>query len=448
MSDEKRVSLAIYITAFIGSYLSTAINIAIPAISSEFSAPADTLGWVVTSFLIASAAFLLPFGKLADLKGRRKTYTVSLAVFALSTLTAAASFSIEWLIICRIVQGAALAATYVTYMPILLAVTDEAHYGRRLGIAVSLTYLGLSCGPVAGGFLTQFSGWRSIFILAFAFQLSSLFLLFPVRAEWYSRTVPYVNFPGSVLAVTSITFFLYGLSHISESYVPCGAGILLLALFILHEKRCAYPLLPLFLFRNLTFTMSNAAALIQYSATYGISFLLSLYLQLVLQLTPLSSGLILLIQPLLMAALSTKAGDLADRYGPRLIASIGIAVTTAGLSAFAFTAAPTVAMTAANLILIGIGAALFGAPNNSAIMGAVPVDHRGTASGVLALVRNCGQAMSMAIVTFIFHATAGTAAYGVAVAATVRSSFLIFTGLCALAVFASLCRGKKSPRAD
>lgn len=212
---------------------------------------------------------------------------------------------------------------------------------------------------------------------------------------------------------------------------------------MIHESKSYHPLLPLYIFRNLTFSMSNLVSFIQYSATYAVSFLVSLYGQLVLGLSPAEAGLLLLVQPLLMALFSTKAGDISDRYGSRYIASLGLLLTTLGLSLFAYTVTPSLILTVAILCIIGLGSALFGAPNNSAIMGSVKPAYHGLASSMLALARNLGQAISMALVTLILtQQTTLVSPYAAALTATLQQSFTLFAILCFVAIFASLTRGK------
>lgn len=442
MSTEKRIFYSICLISFVGPFLSTSINIAIPVMAGQFGVTPDRMSWVVTIFLMTTAAFLLPLGKVADVHGRRRTYSLSLVVFAMATAAAAFAQTLTGLIVLRAIQGIALSGVYVSYMPLLLATTDEAHQGHILGRAVALTYLGLSLGPVIGGALTQFVGWRCIFLLsALAIVLSYAFIR-PIKEEWYANGAPFVNLVSSALSVSGILCALYGLSSFEKYSAFFWTGIVLLIVFVIHEGKSFHPLLPLYLFRNLTFSMSNLAALIQYSSTYAVSFLLSLYFQVILGLPPAVSGAILLVQPIIMAFLSPRAGDLSDKYGPRGIASIGLVLTALGLTAFALFPHIPVSGAAAFLVFIGLGAALFGAPNNSAIMGSVKKMHHGIASSILALSRNLGQALSMAVVTFIMTTeTAKQPSYADGVVAALHASFVILAVLYFLAVAASLARG-------
>ena len=290
MPSKKRIFYSICLISFTGSFLSTALNIAIPSMAADFGVMPDKLTWVVTVFLIASAAFLLPFGKISDIYGRRRTYMTALAGFGISTLLAAFAPVLPLLLVLRIIQGMFLAAIYVSYMPLLLTTTDETCQGRILGITVSLTYLGLSLGPVLGGILSQFAGWRCIFVVPALLTFAAHYMMRPVHEEWYAKGAPFVNIVSSALSVSGIVFFLWGLSSYETNRFFLWLGLILLVLFVFHESRSYHPLLPLFIFRNITFSMSNLAALIQYSATYAISFLLSLYLQVILGISPAVMG--------------------------------------------------------------------------------------------------------------------------------------------------------------
>ena len=446
MTLQFRILSSACCVSFAGSFLSTALNIAVPVMADEFAVRPDVMSWVITAFLIPTAALLLPMGKVSDIYGRRRTYATSLAAFAAATFLAAWATSLPLLIALRVLQGIALSAVYVSYMPLILATTDEAKQGRILGICVSLTYLGLSLGPVAGGLLTEYAGWRSIFVVTAALAAGAYVCIRPVRQEWYAKGAPFVNIISSALSITGIVLFLLGLSSYASTSLPLWCGILFLLLFLLHESRSYHPLLPLYIFRNVTFSMSNLAACIQYSATYALSFLLSLYLQVIAGLSPAVSGLILLIQPIVMAALSPKAGALSDTYGPRIVASAGLTLTAAGLAFFAVYPESSPQAIIAVLIVIGTGSALFGAPNNSAIMSSVKPAYHGTASSMLALARNLGQGISMAMVTLILsRQTLLIAPYASAVRSALRISYVLFAVLCATAIFASLARGKQEP---
>ena len=439
MDTSRLLYRSICIISFIGPFLSTALNVALSQIAADFSVPVDSVSWIITAYLIGTAAVLLPVGKYADIHGRRRVYEKALIVYGLSTLGAALAPGLYPLLALRLVQGLALAAVYVTYMPLLLTTTDENHQGQTLGAAVSLTYLGLTAGPVLGGILTTYLSWRCVFLLAAFLASVSWLYVRPVRDEWFGPPVPYVNAVSSALSIGGIGLFLYGFSALVLTPWPVCAGLILLTLFVIHERYSYHPLLPLFLFRNVSFAFSTLAALIQYSATYAISFLLALYVQLILGLTPAETGLLLLTQPLVMALLSHRAGIWADRFGTRPFVAGGLVFTAAGLFGFAFLPLTSVPVIVLLLGVTGFGSALFGAPNNKAIMSSVSDVFQGTASSLLALVRHMGQAVSMGVVTVVF-ARVGLVLtdYAAIVQQAVPVSFTLLGLACLLALAASL----------
>ncbi|MBC7114064.1 MAG: MFS transporter, partial [Archaeoglobi archaeon] len=224
-------------------------------------------------------------------------------------------------------------------------------------------------------------------------------------------------------------------------------GFLLFILFLLHERRVKFPLLHIELFlRNLTFSFSNLAALLHYSATFGITFLLSLYLQYIRALTPQEAGTILVVQPAVQAFLSPLAGWLSDRIEPRVLASTGMGLTGLGLMLFSGLQEETpITLMVANLMLLGFGFALFSSPNTNAIMSSVEKKFYGVASATLATMRVVGQTLSMAIILLIFALYIGERAitpdnYDLFMKSA-KISFLIFSVLCIIGIFASLARG-------
>lgn len=436
MTTEKRILTSIYLVSFAGPFVSTAITVAIPAMAREFAVMPNSFSEMITLFLMATAAALLPCGKLSDIYGRRTVYTKALLLLALSALGAALAPTVAWLVVCYIIEGLALAAIYVSYMPLLLATTPEDSQGHVLGRAVALTYGGLSCGPVLGGLLLQSLGWRCIFIVMALLILASYIAIRPVRQEWYAKGAPFVNIVSTLLSAPAIILCLYGLTA-NTPWI--WAGLVLLAFFVFHESRSYHPLLPLYIFRNRTFSLANLASFIQYSATYAVSFLISLYAQLVLHLSPAATGLLLIVQPCFIALLSTKAGDLADTYGCRRLAALGLLVTTAGLGGLAALDAHSVPTFVCCLSLLGIGSALFGAPNNKTIMNAVKPAYHGLAASILALSRSLGQAISMSLVTLLLTAQAARFSdYGFVISTSSQTAFLVFACLCAAAMACSL----------
>ncbi|GAO29098.1 efflux pump antibiotic resistance protein [Geofilum rubicundum JCM 15548] len=279
--------------------------------------------------------------------------------------------------------------------------------GKVLGITVASVYTGLAVGPFAGGILTQQLGWRSIFIVSALFGLAASVVAFLFLGKDTPTNQPRkINLTGSFVYALALMAMVIGSAQIPDQsgWMLLGTGLLLLALFIRIEKKVRFPVIDLSLFaRNKLFAFSNIAALINYSATFAIVFLLSLYLQKIKSLSPQEAGTILLFQPLMMALLSPLTGKMSDKIQPRFIATTGMALTAIGLLLFAFLRENTPnTPIILNLILVGTGFALFSSPNMNTIMSSVEKHQYGIASGVSATMRVVGQMVSMTIVTLFF----------------------------------------------
>ena len=336
-----RITISIMmIASFITPFMGSAVNLAIPTIGKEFSGNQYWLNWVVLSYLLTSAVFLLPFGRLADLLGRKKVFLTGMLFFALTSLACALAPTLPVLVGFRFLQGLASSMIFGTSMAILVSVIPPQVRGKAIGFNTAAVYTGLSAGPVVGGFLCSLFSWRVIFY--FIFFLAIIVICFSVRKlpGENPEVTERFDISGSVLYILGLGLFLYGLADLTASFLYwCSsvAGLVILILFIVCEGRVSYPLLPVSMFRkNRVFTFSNLAALINYSATAALTYLLSLYLQTVLSLDTSAAGLVLLAQPIVMALLSPLSGILSDRIEPRLVASLGMALSALGLFFFIF----------------------------------------------------------------------------------------------------------------
>ena len=432
--------------------MGSALNIAIPSIGREFSSSATLLSWVATSYILATATCLLPAGRFADISGRRQVYIAGIFLFSTATLLCSRVDSIAWLIFMRAVQGIGASFIFSTGMAILAAAYPPESRGKALGISTASTYLGLSAGPVLGGLISFHFGWRVIFYLsAFlgVFVFIAAFRL--LKKEPAAAAGESFDTVGCTLYMCGLVSSLYGFSFFLDGWTPrllLLAGWSLLGVFARYELRRKDPLLEIHLFTgNVTFAFSNLAAMINYSATFAIGFLASLYLQVVMELDAREAGLVMLSQPLIMALFSPFAGRLSDKMEPRIVASVGMALTTLGLLMFVFVTRNTsLPVIIAELSLIGLGFAFFSSPNNNAIMGAVEKEKYGVAASSLATMRMSGQAVSMSIVALIMAMHGGREAMGAKsvemVLASMQDALAVFTVLSAAGIIFSLKRGR------
>ena len=449
-SQEKAVLFVATLSSFMGPFMISSVNVALPAIQQEFGADAVALSWVATALLLAVAVLLIPLGKIGDIYGQKKIFTLGLVVYTLASLTGAFSTSMTMLIAVRVFQGFGAAMFVTTGMAIVTSVFPPERRGRAIGFYVSAVYIGLSVGPFAGGLLTQHLGWRSNFGVVVPFGAASIWVTLKyLKGEWADAKGEKFDIPGSLLYSASVFLLVYGASllpRLPAVYLILAGAVALIA-FVRVELRTPQPVFDVRLFSgNKLFVFSCLAALINYAATFAVTFLISLFLQYIKGLPPQAAGTILVAQPVVMAFLSPLAGRLSDRIEPRLISSAGMTLTVLGLLLFALIGTETSEYyIIATLMVLGFGFALFSSPNMNAIMSAVDNKFFGIASGTVAAMRLLGQMTSMAIAMVVFAVFIGREQitpnnYDLFLK-SVKISFSIFAVLCTFGIFFSFSRG-------
>lgn len=448
----KRVALVVAtLSSFFTPFMASSINIALPTIAAEFKMNAVLLSWIATSYLLAAAMFLVPFGKIADIYGRKKIFGYGMVIYTMASLLSAISQNSAQLLTTRVLQGLGGSMLFGTAIAILTSVFPPSERGKVLGINVAAVYAGLSLGPFLGGFLTQQFGWRSIFLINFLLGFFVVVVVcWKLKGEWAEARGEKFDVIGSLIYSTMLVALMYGFSLLPKR---SGGWLVLLGLigivaFIGWELRVDDPVLNVRLFRhNKVLTFSNLAALINYSATAAVAFLLSLYLQYLKGRRPQEAGMILVAQPIVMAIFSPLAGRLSDRVEPRIVASAGMALTVVGLTLLVFlTENTSIPLLIANLILLGFGFALFSSPNTNAVMSSVEKKFYGVVSATLATMRLLGQMFSMGVAMLIFAIVIGKVPitpdkYGFFLRSC-QLAFSIFAVFCLAGIFASLARGK------
>lgn len=453
-SIQRSTIFVVVITAFITTFTGSALNLSVPAMGSEFHASATSLGWIITGYILAAAVLSVPFGRLADLSGRKRILVIGILIFALCSGGAAFAQSMKMLILLRVVQGIGAAMIFSTNTAVLISAFSPEKRGKVLGYSIASTYIGLSAGPVVGGVFNHYFGWRSIFITTFLVSAAVFYTAarkLPAGKVDHDR--PGLDIVGNILYVLMLTLIMFGLSTVSTlSYAKYLVilGIILFVLFIIHELKAKAPIVEVRLFaHNIGYAFSNLAALLNYGATFALGYLLSIYLQVVMGFDSQISGLILISQPLMMAVLSPYAGRLSDRISPFKLASFGMGLCSLGLFSFIFiTENYPFLLIICNLLVVGVGFAFFSSPNTNAVMACVEKKDYGVASSILATMRSIGHSASMAVVTFIVARQMGNVTLADAepklLVETMHVSFLVFTCVCAAGIFISLKR--KDPK--
>jgi EmrB/QacA subfamily drug resistance transporter len=390
---------------FMSSLDGSILTIALPDITRSINISVVQMMWTVMGFQLVITALLLPIARLADMKGRVLLYNVGFAIFTVTSALCGMSHTGTQLVIFRLLQGIGAALLSANSVALVTDAFPPSERGFALGINQMVGLSGFMMGTILGGILTEFVGWRYIFFLnvplgTFA-TLWAFFKLHEVgRPETSARfdIGGMLTFPlgiGSVLA--ALTLVVMGEASHPATVALVVAGITLLTLFFYIERRVAWPMMDLSLFRIRIFLAGNASLLLNSLARGSTMFIMSWYFQTVLKDQPLIAGLKMVPLVLTMIISSPIAGRLSDRLGSRLLSTTGLAMTLIGqLCMTRFPLHGSYMVLAPILIVLGLGNGLFNSPNTSAVMGSVPANRRGIAAGTRVLLMNTGQTTSIA----------------------------------------------------
>lgn len=396
-------------------FMLTAVAIILPSVGRDLHASALQLGLVEQSYVVAMSLFMLFYGRLGDVVGWRRIYTTGLPAFTVLTGLLGFVPDMHLFIALRILQGAAAASISAGSIALVSLVYPPQVRGRMIGIVLAFTYAGLSTGPVLGGLVVSTLGWRWLFWLFIpAGALVSLLCLLYLRLEKPPKEGQTIDWRGTTVYALGIVGLAAGGSNITAG--PWGVSALVLgvaglALFVRLQQRTAQPLLDVSEFlNNRVFALSCLAAMGNYASTFGLTFFMSLYLQVAAGLSPHHAGLVLLVSPCIQMLLTPLGGRLADRYSPIRLSTLGMLVTFAGLASIALTtdAHTPMPLIAAELLVIGLGYTIFSAPNSLVIMNSVDRRRYGLASGMIGTTRTLGMLVSMTTITIVISLGMGT----------------------------------------
>jgi EmrB/QacA subfamily drug resistance transporter len=460
------VLLVTTIGSFMAPFDGSIVTIAIPSIASSMMVGLETVVWISLAYLLVLTVLLINAGRLADLRGRKRIYILGFVIFTAGSLLCSLSVTGFQLVVFRAFQGIGAAFVAANSPAIVTESFQSWERGKALGINAMAVYVGLTTGPVIGGVLVQSFGWRSIFYVNVPIGIMVVTLASAkLKEKMVSSTRERFDFAGAVtlsVALASLlvaltlggTFGWYSFATLALLVVSVCAFLL----FIYAEgKLSRHPIFDLSLFtKNRLFAAANIAALLNYIAISGVTFMISIYLQSVQGLQPESAGLALIAMSLAMALLSPPSGWLADRFGSRALSTVGMVIVTVGLLLLSqLNAASPVADIVLRLTFLGIGFGLFSSPNTRAVMSSVDGRKLGVASGTLSTMRATGQSVGLALATAVIATaipaelvlqlftglTTQTAIAGGDFIIGMSNVFLISSGISAIGTVASLVRG-------
>ena len=443
---------AIAASQFAPPFMISGVAVALPALGADLGAGATALSLVETLFLAAAVALLLPAGRLGDAADKATLYKVGMAAFALSSIAIGLASSVWAILALRVLQGAFSAAVQASGPALIADAVPPERRGRAYGITIGAIYAGLTLGPIFAGFLVEIWGWRAVFLAGGAVVLVLLAPIhFMLPAAWRRPAPRAVHLPSTALVSAAMLALVAGAATVREGALGYGAmalGLVLLAAFLLLQRRVAQPLLNVeVLARNRVLGNALLVQWLLYCNAFGTVFLVSLHMQSVLGHSPNTAGQVIALGTLLMAAIAPLAGLLTDRMRPAAIASLGVGIAlAAALAATRLGATSHLVFVALVLAVQGVGFAFFSSPNMTMVMNAVPPERTGIASALSATARSLGMVSGMLIVAALVSLYVGHAPVESDPArfvAAMQLSFWILAALTAAALLLSL--GVRAP---
>ncbi|GCE26353.1 MFS transporter [Dictyobacter alpinus] len=460
--------LVVAIGVFMATLDSSIVNISLPAIARDFGVPlSGAIEWVIIAYLVVTAAVLLTAGRLADMVGRKIVWLIGLVVFTGSSVLCGFATSLAFLIAARALQGLGGALLLAVSPAMLTAAFPSNERGRALGLNAINVALGVSVGPILGGFITGYFTWRWIFFVNVPFGILGLIATVIFIKEKVTRSPGRFDPLGAALLAIGLACITAGLSFAQELgwgsptiLILLIVGVIALIILPFVELRVPNPAIVLSLLKSRVFSSALLSLVISFLALFAVSFMLPFYLEELRGFSSELSGFLLTPLPLTLAFIAPISGMLADRYGTRWLAVGGMAIACVGLISISFlNEQSSIWDIVWRLLLTGVGQSLFQSPNNSALLGAAPREHQGSASGFLATARTIGQSLSIALAGAIFTGLGGATAglmlvSGKAGAQTAQLqqtfvqsfhlTFVVCAAIAAVGVLASLTRGKET----
>ena len=408
--EQNATCFAIIMITFVAAIFGSSMNLLGPIIGKEFNVSASMLGWIMTSFTIGVAILAIPFGRLADMVGKKRIFVPGVLIFSVFSLMPIFVQSFAMMLVFRIFQAIGGAMFFSTTTAIIANVFPEGKRGKAVGLMIASMYVGLTVGPICAGAMNYYFGWRSMFMLAFA------------------------------LSIVAFVIALKKIPKDREIIEKLNVNIL---------KDIAYVFK--FFAGNFVYASLNIIALIASGVGFAIVYLMSIYLQIVMGYSSQTAGFVLIAQAIFMTAFSPYAGKLSDKVSPFKLSALGIAIcaTGVGLGVFININYPVWLVILA-LSISGVGFGLFGPSNTIAVMSCVEIKDYGTASAVLVTMRYFGYSSTVAVVSLIAGIYMGNIPLADAdidlLIMTMRASFIVFLILCTIGLLLSVKCSKHSSK--
>ncbi len=455
------------IGALMASIDSTIVILGLPDMMVKLHADLVEMIWVIMAYILVSTVFLLTFGRIADMFGRVRMYNLGFVVFTVGSALCGFSGTAVQLILSRMVQGAGAAMMVVNSVALITEAFPANERGKALGInAVTFSFGGVA-GPILGGLILTLADWRWIFFINVPVGLIGAIWGYLALKELSTRKrgegfdiLGAISFSLGLTALLIALTLGISLDFTSPPILGLFAVFLVgVGFFLWWERRARAPVVDLTLFRDRIYNFSVLSAMIQSLALFAVNFLIIFYLQGVLGYDPLKAALMLIPLPVVTSIVAPIGGNIADRIGARIPATLGLLIQGAALVWFMrLNPSSPYWQTAVGLGVMGLGGGLFYPPNTSAAMNSAPKNRLGIASGTLATLRQAGMVTSFALALAVAassiprqammqlfvgtNVTLGSAPMKAFVGG-MHSAFLVSTVLIIIAAGISFVRGKE-----
>ncbi len=444
--------------AFMAALDASIINIALPVLKKQFNVRMHIIEWVSLVYLLALAGLIVPFGRMADMIGRRWMYALGFTVFIIGSLMCALTPTLSFLLVSRVIQAIGAAMLQANSVAIITAATPTSDRGKAIGFQASAQGIGLSLGPAIGGTLISFLNWRWIFFVNLPVGIIGTVLGILLLPQ--DKKIPKLDrfdYVGAGLLVPTLAALIYFLNmgfkegwtspSVVVSYVSfCDWNIA----FLVVERKTDSPMVDLSLFRNKTFALGSLTGILSFTVMYAVLLLTPFYLDHVQRMSPFNSGLYLTIIPIGMTLFTPISGAIADSFGTRLPTMVGMLAAGGGCMSLAVMGPKLEFIPlAVGLFLVGMGVGVFTPPNNSSVMGSAPSNRLGVAGGILNMSRTLGMGLGITLGGLCYQlflaangVTNENAASVGAMVFAFRWSFVVIAGVALFALLLSAARQK------
>lgn len=410
-SNKWSVLIIVIITTFMSTLDGSIVNVALPVMADSLHVTTSGIQFVATSYLIVISGTVLIFGKLGDMFGKNKMFTLGIIVFTIGSLLCGLASSYWILIAARVIQAIGAAGTMANNQGIITEIFPANERGKALGLVATAVALGSLVGPGLGGLIVGATDWEYIFIINVPIGIIATIGALKLLPKSNKRSQEKMDLAGAMLFILTIVPLFVALNEglnlgFTNPFILGGFLISLVSFFtfLIVEKRRLNPLVQLKMFENKLFSLSILCAFISFVAMFCNNIILPFYLQNVMAFTPQHAGLILMVYPLILTVVAPLSGSLSDKIGSEILTFIGLTLTSIGLFFMSTLQENSTVITMVLFIsIMSVGGGLFQSPNNSLIMSTVSRDKLGIAGSINALIRNMGMVCGIALATTLLY---------------------------------------------